>query len=181
MRYRCFYITDADHIVAMRKQRNETVDPRARKKIDATLSLMSGGIDSYKAVEVGSDSFELVASSSDKRKKIGSWMEQSLVRLSNGDDYLSIAVFDTDTTPPTLVHDTVRMGELQKFKALLPPLWINKYGSVVNDKGEIVMRGENEPKAIFFDGVSSYMDVSSCTGDFSTVTIVPNFWKKMKP
>lgn len=176
MRYRCFYITDADHVAELRSRLNATVDPQARKRLSLSLGLITNGPESYKAVEVEADSFEFsekhpVA----KQKGLGDWISASVrltVKLPNGDEFKDINIFDMETTPPTLVHNTVSFESLRKLNAKLPPLYINQHGSVVNDKGEIIMRGENEPQKIE-RVLGSWPKIlqKNYAGDFATYTI----------
>lgn len=158
MRFHCFYITDSDEYAALKKRINAIVDPKKRNGELVRLSMLSLGREPSSCMKAAMVEAE-------------EWWEgqlRGIIRLSNGDEYLHIAIFDMETTPPTLVHCSCQLDSLVKLGAAMPPLYMNEYGSVLRLNGAFVLRSESEPEAFKFD-------YKTYAGDFATHTILSNF------
>ncbi len=50
-------------------------------------------------------------------------------------------IFDTSTTPPTLIREDFLIDELRSLKAVLPDLYIDRQGNMKDANGGMVFQG----------------------------------------
>ena len=54
-------------------------------------------------------------------------------------------IFDTSTTPPTLIREDFNLTELRNLGAALPDFYIDRQGNMKDKNGEMVFQGPDNP------------------------------------
>lgn len=90
---------------------------------------------------------------SEIRKRMRAVSQETEVRLRGHDMWelddgvcvKHFVAFDTSSAPPTLVFAKLDMHQLRLLEAALPSSWMNRYGSIIGQNGETIMKSDEEP------------------------------------